>query len=272
MDDMPSGNGNEDTILAAAVGGRVEQAQSFERGIAVIRAFAGAAEYMTIADIARAVEIPRGTARRLLMTLEGLGYVGQGPDGFRLLPSVLDLGYRHYAERPWWSEAQAVAQEVAGSTGCPCAIAVLEGVSALYACYAAPGPHVVFHRTIGTRLPAHASAVGYVLLAGIDRADLSRRLQAAKLERLTPKTIVSRSALMTEVGRVRAAGFAYVSEVLEMGLASLGVPVLDRGGDVVAAMSISFRPDDRWEHDPSSHPALGAMRDGARSLLRLFPT
>jgi len=268
----PDAMEDEDGVEPALPHARIEQAQSLERGLAVISAFAGGSQTMSISEVARAVDMSRGTVRRFLLTLEDLGYVAQSEHGYYLLPSVLDLGYRHFAERPWWPDAQVLAQQIAGSSGCPCAIAVLEDVSALYACYAAPGPHVVFHRTIGTRLPAHASAVGHVLLAGIDRADLAKRLQSARLDRFTEKTNVSKAALMADLGRVRANGFAYVSEVLEPGLASLGVPVLDRGGDVVAAMSISFRPDDEWTREPQSHPALPQMREAARSLTRLFPT
>jgi IclR family transcriptional regulator, pca regulon regulatory protein len=251
---------------------RSEHVQSLERGLAVILAFANGHQHLTIAEVARAIGLSRGTSRRFLVTLHSLGYLECTDKRYSLLPSILDLGYRFFAARSWWPEAQKIAQRVATISASPCAIAVLKELSAVYVCYAAAEQSALFKRTVGTRLPAHASAVGRALLAGLDRDDLARCLRSAELPALTPKTITSVKMLTTVIAQVRAQGYAYVSEELELGLASLSVPVLNRCGDVVAAMSISFRPNQVWQEHPSEHPALQAMREASRNISRLLPS
>jgi len=254
-------------IDPASVATRQEHVQAIERGLAIIRAFADASQELTMADIAKAVGIPRPTARRFLTTLETLGYVQSNGRRYRLLPQVLDLGYRHFAAKPWWPDAQRVARDFADRTACPCAVAVLDGMSAVYVAYAASHDTAGPPRAIGTRLPAHASALGHILLSGLDRDDLAHRLRTADLAAFTDKTMTQPKTLTAAIGRVRAQGFAFVSGELEIGLASLGVPVPNRGGDVAAALSVSFAAADG---DARIDTLFGPLRQAAQSLTNLL--
>jgi IclR family pca regulon transcriptional regulator len=227
----------------AANAPRSEQAQSLERGLAVIRAFGKGRTRMTIADTARAVGIPRGTAQRFLLTLQHLGYVESDGRYFSLRPRVLELGYRTLAGQSWWPDGQRISQRVATSLQMPCAIGVLDGLAAVYVCYASTGQSVLFKRAVGTRLPAYATAIGRSLLAGLNVDVLHAQLATADLQPLTQFTRRSPTELAVEIGLVGERGYAYVDQELEIGLASLGVPILDRDGATVAAISVSFRPD-----------------------------
>jgi len=86
---------------------------------------------------------------------------------------------------------------------------------------------------IGRDVPDHASAAGKVFLAhGV--SDVRPRL-----ERLTRRTLVDRAALEEDLAAVRERGYATLVDELEPGLSVVAAPVLDAGGDVVAALAVS---------------------------------
>src|ERR1041385_319623 len=70
------------------------------RGLAVIRAFGTHSKRLSLAEIARHVNLPRATVRRSLITLETLGYVVSDGKTFMLTPHVLSLGYSYLASMP----------------------------------------------------------------------------------------------------------------------------------------------------------------------------
>ena len=92
---------------------------------------------------------------------------------------------------------------------------------------------------VGTRLPAFHTALGRIQLGFLDDAELWRRLRSLRLDPLTPSTIIDVQALFDRVREDHAQGFSIVDEELERGLRSIAVPVVDRGGQVVAALNLS---------------------------------
>jgi IclR family pca regulon transcriptional regulator len=249
---------------------RSEQVQSLERGLAVIKAFGKGRERMTIADTARAVAIPRGTAQRFLLTLQQLGYIESDGRYFSLTPRVLELGYRTLAGQSWWPDAQQIAQRVATQLQMPCAIGVLDDMAAVYVCYAAVERTVMFKRAVGARLPAFASAIGRALLSGLDPEALRARLASADLQPLTRFTRHSLEAIEASVDETRRLGRAYVDQELELGLASLGAPIFDREGGVAAGISVSFRPEGLSAGAEAT--IIQALQSAASEITRILPT
>lgn len=237
--------------------------QSLDRGLAVIRAFGDATPKMTLSEAALRAGISRAAARRLLLTLQRLGYVGT-EDGrrFFLRPAVLELGYAYLAGLPWWREAQRLVGPLAASLGHPCAVGVLDGSDVVYVAYAAPTPLPGLERAVGTRLPAHATALGRVLLAGLAEPEAIRAISHLPLQSFTPFTEVDREKLIVRLDEVRAAGHCLLDQELRLGLRSLAVPVTDRSGLTRAAISVSFgvaQPE-----DPTSLTAM--LRDAATQI------
>jgi IclR family pca regulon transcriptional regulator len=224
--------------------------RTLDRGLAVIRAFGAQRPSLTLSEAANAAGISRAAARRLLLTLERLGYVGT-EDGrrFALRPAVLDLGFAYLASLPWWQEAQRLVGPLALRIGHPCAVGVLDGAEIRYVAYAQPAPVPGLERSVGTRLPAHATAIGRVLLAGMPEAEAAAILGGRSLPRLTPLTETDPARLLLSLEEVRRAGACLVDQELRLGLRSLGVPIMDRAGVARAAMSASFgvaEPADPW--------------------------
>jgi IclR family pca regulon transcriptional regulator len=91
----------------------------------------------------------------------------------------------------------------------------------------------------GTRLPAHATSMGHVLLAGLSEPELQRYLAQADLRPLTGHTITRREDLVSRLDLVREQGYAIVDQELEQGLRSAAAPVKDSNGRVIAALALS---------------------------------
>jgi IclR family pca regulon transcriptional regulator len=250
---------------------RSEYVLSLERGFTVIKCFGDAHPSRTLSEVARATGFTRAAARRFLLTLQELGYVESNGRYFSLRPQTLELGYAYLASIPWWRYAERVADRLAGELRNACAVGVRDGDAVVYVAYASAARFSVFNRSIGTRLPAYATAIGRVLLAGLTPGERAASLARTKLERITPFTVTSPKTLEQALTVVRDTGFSVVNQELEIGLSSVGVPILDRGGKVVAGMSMSslaagLKPDD------VRRKFIGPLRKASAEITETLPT
>ena len=119
---------------------------------------------------------------------------------------------------------------------------VLDRGAVVFVAYTSATQLPLAGRSIGTRLPAYAAAVGRVLLAGLTRNQLDFYLAVHPRPVLTPLTVTDEEQLREVLRQVAESGYSYSAQDLEIGLASLAVPVRDRSGAVVAGLSVSFSP------------------------------
>ena len=248
-----------------------EFVQSLEKGLMVIRCFDESHPTRTLTETAAAAGLTRAAARRFLLTLEALGYVESSGRNFRLLPKTLELGYAYLASQPWWRHAQRIAERLGSEQGQACAVGVLDRDAVAYVAYAPAVNLPSLVRTVGTRLPAHATAIGRVLLAGLSEEAFAAYLRQVKLLPLTPLTCTNPDKLERAVRRSRRDGHSVVNQELEMGLRSIGVPVFDRGGRTVAAMSFSVR-DPYFSVEKLVKKLLSPLRKASAEITASFPT
>lgn len=213
--------------------------QSFARGLAVLRSFGAQSPTQTLSEAAERAGLTRAGARRILLTLQQLGYVESDGRQFRLTAKVLELGFAYLSSLPLWHLAQPSMEELVRELGESCSAAVLEGADIVYVLRVPAGKIMAINLGAGSRLPAHCTSMGRVLLAGLDEPTLSQRLDALTMQAMTPRTITDRAALRAELERVRAQGYALVDGELEEGLMSIAAPIVNRAGRVVAAINIS---------------------------------
>lgn len=217
--------------------------QSLTRGLAVLRAFGADRPAMPLAELARVTGLSRATARRVLLTLEHLGYVRRdaGGDGrnFLLTPRVLELGYAYLSAlglpavaRP---HLEALSHRVDESTS----VSVLEGADIVYVARCPTRRIMTVSITVGTRFPAYATSMGRVLLAALPPGRRAAHLPV-RLTALTAHTTTDPATLAAELDRVGEQGWSLVDSELEEGLRSLAAPVRrGPGGPVVAAVNIA---------------------------------
>ena len=147
--------------------------QSLARGLAVIRAFSAERPEMTLAEVARQTGMTRATVRRLLFTLESLGYAKFDGKRFSLTPAVLDIGYAYLSSLDLASIAQPEMEALVDRTHESTSAAVLDGAEIVYVVRVPTKRIMTISLGLGSRLPAHATSMGRVLLADlpIDQLD-----------------------------------------------------------------------------------------------------
>lgn len=245
--------------------------QSLERGLAVIRSFDHEHPQQTVADVARRTGLDRAAARRFLLTLESLGYVEHDSRHYRLTPQTLQLGYAFLASLPWWRTAQRIGERLTARIGVSSAVGILDQHNITYVAYASAGRFpLLLNRSVGTQLPAAATAIGRVLLAGLPAAQLRDWLARAPLEKYTSYTLTARAALERELEEVRAAGFSLVDQELAHGLRSIGVPIRNRAGEAVAGISVSV-VEGQLGRDDMIRRYLRPLQDAAAEVTQSLP-
>ncbi len=193
---------------------RGERLQSLERGLAVLRAFTPDSPALTISEVADRTGLTRATVRRILLTLADLGYVDSERRAFTLNSSVLDLAKPFAGNHDRWSFARPYLESLTERTGESAAVAV------------------------GSRLPAHPTSKGRVLLAFLPEPELEAYFARRAIARYTERTVVDEAELRKILDDVRREGFAVVDQQLEEGLSSVAAPITDRSSRVTAALSV----------------------------------
>ena len=194
---------------------------------------------MTLSQAAQATGLSRATARRILRTLAELGYVAQNGREFSLSSGILKLGFAYLATQSWIEQATPLMRQLSEQFHESCSAAILEGDrDRLRGAF----PGAAYH--VGNACGWHAAAgflhsLGRIQLGFLDEAELWRRLKSLCIEAYTPSTITDMQALYERVREDHAQGFSIVDEELERGLRSIAVPVVDRAGQVIAAINVS---------------------------------
>jgi IclR family pca regulon transcriptional regulator len=213
--------------------------QSFARGLAVIRAFDATRPEQTLTDVAAATGLTRAGARRILLTLQTLGYVEAEGRLFRLTPKILDLGFAYLTSMPFWNLAEPVMEQLSAQVHESCSAAVLDRTEIVYVLRVPTHKIMTINLSIGSRLPAYCTSMGRVLLAALDDETLEATLGSTPLYAHTPRTVTDKEELKKLIAQVRRQGWAIVDQELEGGLISLSAPIRNRQGRVIAAMNIS---------------------------------
>jgi IclR family transcriptional regulator, pca regulon regulatory protein len=218
---------------------RPDTLQSLERGLAVLQVFSKDTPRLTLSDVARLAGITRATARRILLTLEHLGYVRADGRLFSLTPRVLSLGFGYLSSLNLWEIAQPYMEELVEQTHESCSAATLDLPDIVYVARVPTRRIMTIALGIGSRLPAHATSMGRVLLADLPDDELDAYLATGPFQAYTERTTVQPDALRTVVRRVRDQGWSMIDQELEMGLRSISAPIRGADGRTIAALNIA---------------------------------
>jgi IclR family pca regulon transcriptional regulator len=152
---------------------------------------------------------------------------------------VLALGRAYLSSLNIWEVAQALMEDLVEQTGESCSAATLDLPDIVYVARVPTRRIMSITLGVGTRLPAHATSMGRVLLAELPEDDLDDFLATSPLHRLTERTTVHPAELRALIVGVRADGWAMVDQELELGLRSVAAPIRDAEGRTVAALNLS---------------------------------
>ena len=213
--------------------------QSFARGLEVIRSFSATAPQQTLSEVAAATGLTRAGARRILLTLQTLGYVDSDGRLFRLTPRILDLGFAYLSSMPIWDLAEPVMEGLVDQVHESCSAAVLDGLDIVYVLRVHTHKIMSTNLGVGSRLPAFWTSLGRTLLAALPEDQLLHKLQELPRKPFTQYTVLDDDTLLARVREAREQGWCLVNQELEEGLISIAAPLKNRAGQTVAALNIS---------------------------------
>jgi IclR family pca regulon transcriptional regulator len=242
---------------------------SFAKGLRVIEAFRAERVRLAVSEVAEATGLDRATARRCLLTLHDLGYAGYDGKYFTLTPRVLRLGAGALAALPIAQLVQPWLDQLSEKIGQSSSVSILDDTEIVYLARAAQRKVMSIGLMPGSRLPAHCTSMGRVLLAALPEAEARATVERSNLSPRTPRSLTSPDEIMARVALARAEGYALIDQEVELGLRSIAVPLYDIRGRVVAALNtgvaaVQAAPD---ELVSLYLPALLSVQSGLRRAL-----
>ncbi len=221
-----------------AAGANRDYVSSLARGLEILRAFSRRRKRMTLSEVAAETGMTRAAARRFLLTLVREGYAVADGKLFDLTPQVLELGFSVISSMGVWDVARPFLQSLSEEIEESVSAAVLDGRDVVYVAGAQYHRVISVGVTIGSRLPAHCTATGRVLLAMRPEAEWGGLIAGLDLRPVTPRTVTEPAAFRRVLQGVREKGWALVDQELETGLLSVAVPLRRRSGEVAGAINV----------------------------------
>lgn len=213
---------------------------SMAKGLRVLECFGEDTPKLSITDAAKRTGLDRSTARRCLLTLHAEGYADYDGKFFTLTPRVLRLGLGAIASLPLPQLVQPWLDQLNEQIGESCSVSVLDGTEIVYLARAAQKRVMSIGLMPGSRLPAHCTSMGRVLLAGLPSSEAMAIVEASDLSPRTRHSVTDPAEIMTRVDRVRVHGYATIDQEVEIGLRSIAVPLFGQRTKVVAALNIGM--------------------------------
>ena len=245
--------------------GATDFIESLDRGLRVLELFGGGQQPMTLSDLARAADLPRATARRILFTFERAGFVESDGKLFRLTPRVLVLASSYLASNHVVSVLQPALDKLSSEAQEISSMAILDGNDVVFIARASPTRIFSAGIDVGYRLPAFCTSVGRVLLSRLSDGELASALDKMDLAPLTPFTLTDRKLLLKAIVADRAQGYSLVDREAEPGFRSISVPVRRYDGAIVAAINMGAHVD-RVSATEMVERFLPRLRDAAASV------
>lgn len=239
-----------------------------ERGLLLLCEFSRRNRTLTAPELARRLALPRSTIFRLLTTLETMGFVTRSGNEYRLGMSVLRLGFEYLASLELTELGQPLLARLCDRLNYPSNLVVRDGRSIVYVAKVSPPSVFSSAVNVGTRLPAHATVLGRILLEDLSLAELRELYPEEHLEQFsdgTPKNVME---LFDMVQADRQRGFVSSEGFFESTISTIAAPVRDETSRIVAALGVTI-PTAQIGH-VNFNEVLLQVRRSADELSRLL--
>jgi DNA-binding IclR family transcriptional regulator len=242
--------------------------QSIERAAAILRLLSGRSRRLGVAALAGELGLPKATVHGILRTLQHVGFVEQDADSgkYQLGAALLHMGSSYLDGNELRTRALNWSDSLAARSNESVRIGTLHDRRILIV-------HHVFRPDdsrqaleVGALMPAHATALGKMLLASSEYA--FEEVASAGLPGFTDATITDPDALHAELDTVRRRGWAADVEELVAGEVSIAAPISDRRGAIVGAIGISGPVERLCEDGDARSELVSYVREAARAISR----
>jgi DNA-binding IclR family transcriptional regulator len=225
---------------------------------------------LTVSEASRELGVAASTAHRLLAMLQYRGFVAQDPatKAYRLGPVLAELGLAAVRGMDIRAQARPIMERLVAEVGETVHLGVLRGTDVLFLESVESTRALRVADRTGMTLPAHASAVGKALLAGLPAEQLRILYPDAELLAYRPNTITRRDELEQALATVRERGYATNADESEAGVSGVAAPVYDSAGQLRAALTVSA-PTSRLTDEQISMIAPATIRAASEIGARL---
>lgn len=244
-----------------------------ERGLRILSEFSAREPVLGAPELSRRIGIPRTTTFRLLQTLEALGFLERvhGDREFRLGVAVLRLGFEYLSSLELTDLGTPVLEQLRDATGLSAHLLIRDGRDVVFVAKAQSREpmfsSVKVH--VGTRLPAHATVHGQVLMSDLSLSELRALYPEKQLERYTDRTPATVTDLYERAQECAEQGYALSEGAFETGISVVSAPVRDHSGRIVAAITVTV-PRSNLGDERARAPLIAAVCGAAIDLsLRL---
>lgn len=213
---------------------------ALERGLELLLAFGQQQRELTFAEIHRLVKMPKATAYRMVQTLEHMGFIirNQRTNTFSLGSKVLSLGFEYIASLDVAQVGQTVIEELHDRTQYNSHLAIRDETEVIYIARVSSPSSKINHVTIGTRLPAHRTSLGRMLLTGINREEFEKLYPNEVLTDDSSGVPKNREELWDMVQQDKKRGYVIGESFFRYGISSIVYPIFNHDQQVEAVVSI----------------------------------
>ncbi|RZJ08177.1 MAG: 4-hydroxyphenylpyruvate dioxygenase [Haliea sp.] len=240
-----------------------------QKGLAIIECFDDANPRLTASQAGARCGLTRTAARRYLLTLEHVGYVATDGKLFWLTPRVLRLGQSYLESARLPRIVQPFLQRVTAGTQESAFVGVMDGDEIVYIARNGSNRALNTGYVLGSRVPAEVTAAGMLMLSMRDPQGLEEWLARRELKAHTSHTIVSKDRMRLELARVRAQGWAVSEQQFELHYRGIAVPLRDRHGQAVGALSVTMPMGHESTEDAAAR-VLSVLRETAQAMRSLI--
>ncbi len=240
-----------------------------ERGLKLLQLFRPGRTELGAPEIARELGLPRSTAFRLLQTLKSLEIIERTANGaVRLGPAVLRLGFELVASLEIGEYGREVVEKLCLETGASSQLAILDHREIVIVLKKNPSSTFVSSVQVGTRMPAHATVIGRILLQDLSGAQLRKLFPEGKFKQLTRQTPKTVAELERLIAQDRSRGYAVSESAYESGISAVAAPVRNHEQKIVAGLSliVALPQLDAKRREDLVKKAVGAATQLSRRL------
>jgi IclR family acetate operon transcriptional repressor len=216
--------------------------KSADRTLAILELLIDHPDGLTLAEIQRALAIPKSSTYMLLTTMASRGFLEQDPDNrrFRVGIRLWQAGQSYVVVSDLERLAIPYMERLRDELHETVQLATLDGTDNVYIAKVDSDHQLRLASRVGVRLPAYATGIGKALLSELEDEEIRRRFAGIRFQRYTPQTLTSLSALIAVVHEVRERGYAVDNSEYTPGVFCVAVPLAGRHGGARAALSVSF--------------------------------
>nr|WP_244610164.1 IclR family transcriptional regulator [Lampropedia puyangensis] len=216
---------------------------ALERGLRILGQFTRERRQISAPELAQSLQLPRSTVFRLLNTLESMEFVEKTDNGreYKLSLGVLRLGFEYLASLDLTELGTPLVNRLCQQVGHAANLVVRDDRHIVYVAKATSSTSpFIGSVSVGTRLPAHATVLGHVLLAGLSLNQLKELYPEQALENFSTRTPADVNELYQSAMQIREQGYVAGEGFYEAHISTIAAPVYNHSGQIVAAMGITL--------------------------------